>query len=137
MIQVDGGLCRLRLGPTPAPAASNGDRDAPSRSRAHLPKAEKRCRTATPWPIALCSAPLVGFLNQAVMTASEEEREQILSTPSRRDVIRSQNRKWGSAASRWLTRFNRHDGGMPHVDMSRAVGGTFRASGPMVQDVTQ
>jgi hypothetical protein len=94
MIQVDGGLCRLRLGPTPAPAASNGDRDAPSRSRAHLPKAEKRCRTATPWPIALCSAPLVGFLNQAVMTASEEEREQILSTPSRRDVIRSQKRKW-------------------------------------------
>jgi hypothetical protein len=57
-------------------------------------KAEKRCRTATPWPIALCSAPLVGFLNQAVMTASEEEREQILSTPSRRDVIRSQKRKW-------------------------------------------
>ena len=57
-------------------------------------KAEKRCRTATPWPIALCSAPLVGFLNQAVMTASEEEREQILSTPSSLAVIRSQERKW-------------------------------------------
>jgi hypothetical protein len=38
-------------------------------------KAEKRCRTATPWPIALCSVPLVGFRIQAVMTASEERRE--------------------------------------------------------------
>ena len=85
MIQVGGGLCRLRLGPTPAPAASNGDRASPSRSRAHLTKAEKRCRTATPWPIALCSAPLVGFLNQAVMTAPEGVREQILPTPSRRE----------------------------------------------------
>jgi hypothetical protein len=52
-------------------------------------KAEKRCRTATPWPIALCSGPLVGFLNEAVMTASEEEREQIVSTPSSLAVIRS------------------------------------------------
>jgi hypothetical protein len=26
--------------------------------------------------------PLVGFLNQAVMTSSKEEREQILPTPS-------------------------------------------------------
>jgi hypothetical protein len=36
-------------------------------------KAEKRCRTATPWPIALCSAPLVGFRHQAVMTTSEDD----------------------------------------------------------------
>jgi len=35
-------------------------------------KAEKRCRTATPWPIALCSAPLVGFHHRAVMTTSED-----------------------------------------------------------------
>jgi hypothetical protein len=75
MSQVDGGLCRLRLGPTPAPAASNGDRASLSRSRAHLSKAKKCCRTATPWPIALCSAPLVGLPNQAVLTASEKERE--------------------------------------------------------------
>ena len=33
MIQMDGGLCRLRLAPMPAPAASNGDRASPSRSR--------------------------------------------------------------------------------------------------------
>jgi len=56
-------------------------------------KSEKRCRTATPWPIALCSGPLVGFLNQAVMTASEGVpegvREHILSTPSSVAVIRS------------------------------------------------
>ena len=32
MIQADGGLCRLRLRPTPAPAASNGDRASPSRN---------------------------------------------------------------------------------------------------------
>jgi hypothetical protein len=38
-------------------------------------KAEKRCRTATPWPIALCSGPLVGYLNQAGMAASEDRRE--------------------------------------------------------------
>jgi hypothetical protein len=38
-------------------------------------KAKKRCRTATPWPIGLCSGPLVGFLNQAVMTASVDGRE--------------------------------------------------------------
>jgi hypothetical protein len=38
-------------------------------------KAEKRCRTATPWPIALCSVPLVGLPNQAVMKASEGQRE--------------------------------------------------------------
>ena len=37
-------------------------------------KAEKRCRTATPWPIALCSAPLVAFRYQAVMTAPEDQR---------------------------------------------------------------
>jgi hypothetical protein len=52
-------------------------------------KSEKRCRTATPWPIALCSASLVGLPDQAVMTASEEEREQIVSTPSSLAVIRS------------------------------------------------
>jgi hypothetical protein len=87
MIQVDGGLCRLRLGPTPAPAASSGERVSPSRNPAQLSKADKRCRTATPWPIALCSAPLDGFRIQAVMTASElvhqKCREHILSTPSR------------------------------------------------------
>jgi hypothetical protein len=33
IIHSDGGLCRLRLRPTPAPAASNGDRASPSRSR--------------------------------------------------------------------------------------------------------
>ncbi len=38
-------------------------------------KAKKRCRTATPWPIGLGSGPLVGFLNQAVMTASVDGRE--------------------------------------------------------------
>jgi len=52
-------------------------------------KAEKRCRTATAWPIALCSIPLVGFPNQAVMTASEGVREHILSTPSSLAHIRS------------------------------------------------
>jgi hypothetical protein len=31
--------------------------------------------------------------------------------------------------------YESHDGDMPHLDMSRAVGGTFRASGPKVQDV--
>jgi hypothetical protein len=56
MIQKGGGLCRLRLGPTPTPAASRGDRASPSRSQAQLTNAEKRCRTATPWPIGLCSA---------------------------------------------------------------------------------
>jgi hypothetical protein len=46
-------------------------------------KVEKRCRTATPWPIGLCSAPLVGFRIQAVMTGSDKQGEQILPTPSR------------------------------------------------------
>jgi len=35
---------------------------------AQLSEPEKRCRTATPWPIALCSGPVVGCLNQALMT---------------------------------------------------------------------
>jgi hypothetical protein len=45
-------------------------------------KAKKPCRTATPWPIGLCSAPLVGFRIQAVMTGSDKQGEQILPTPS-------------------------------------------------------
>jgi hypothetical protein len=34
-------------------------------------KSEKRCRTAAPSPIALCSGPHVGFRILAVMTTSE------------------------------------------------------------------
>ena len=55
-------------------------------------KAEKRCRTATPWPFALCSALLVGFRNHAVMTASEaseDERDSSFLTPSREVDIHS------------------------------------------------
>ena len=57
MIQVDGGLCRLRLGPTPAPAASHGDRASPSRSR----RTCQRPRSAAARPLRgrLPSAPLL------------------------------------------------------------------------------
>jgi len=59
MIQSDGGLCRLRLGPTPAPAASNGDRAPPSRSR-------RNCRR----PRSAAARPLRGRLPSAPALSS-------------------------------------------------------------------
>jgi hypothetical protein len=55
MIQAVGGLCRLRLRPTPAPAASDGDRASPSRSPAQPSK--PRSAAARPLRGRLPSAP--------------------------------------------------------------------------------
>jgi hypothetical protein len=52
-------------------------------------KAEKRCRTATPWPIALCFGPLIVLRNHAVMTASEDRRR--VNPPYSFKVERSPN----------------------------------------------
>jgi SAM-dependent methyltransferase len=41
MLQVDGGLCRLRLRPVPTPAVSYGDRASPSRSSGQLSKSKR------------------------------------------------------------------------------------------------
>jgi ATP-dependent DNA helicase RecG len=67
-------------------------------------KAEKRCRTATPWPIALCSGPLVGFRIQAVILTSEvcASRFSLLFQGQRQAVgqersFKSRSKQFGAA----------------------------------------
>jgi len=82
MIQVDGGLCRLRLGPTPAPAASNGDRASSSRSRRTW-----QIREALPHGHSVADCPLLQpsrrLPQPGLMTSSEGRRDSNSLTPSR------------------------------------------------------
>jgi hypothetical protein len=76
MIQLHGGPCRLRLGPTPALAASNGDRASPSRSRRNCQ--QTRSAAARPLRGRLPSAPTLSSASSTTpswrhrRTASED-----------------------------------------------------------------